>query len=230
MDCSTKSRIREIPLPGVRRAPKPLGSSQFPRGIPGLKGSGAARVQSDNMCSDFLLATQQILHEHGRGAMRENPGNSLHWVDPCELSLEKSGEWSDFDYYSCVFLSARKKFQRIRHNLAPMRELPFQRCGHIHQRGEGAPTTQAGRTHYPSHDEAEYSASLCFTIVVCASHWAVDQGFAVSRIQRMPPIQASGDWRGLLELPSQVFRADAMDSIAAHTCCLWRCSFLGRGG
>ena len=81
IDCSTKSRIREIKLSGGR-GPRPLRSTQFPRGLPQLAVHEASRVASDNACSDFLLAVQHVLAEHGRGAFRENPSNSLHWDDP----------------------------------------------------------------------------------------------------------------------------------------------------
>ena len=37
-------------------------------------------------------------------------------------------------------------------------------------------------------EEAEYTAHLCFVLVVACSHWAAQRGFAVLRIQRMPPI------------------------------------------
>ena len=104
IDCSTKSRIRAIPVPGAKRAPKPLRSQTFPRGLPNVRGAQAARVHADNACSDFLLATQHVLHEHGRGAFRENPGNSLHWFDPVEQKLQASGQWHDFQYFACVFL------------------------------------------------------------------------------------------------------------------------------
>ena len=104
IDCSTKSRVREIKLSGGR-GPRPLRSTQFPRGLPQLAVHEASRVASDNACSDFLLAVQHVLAEHGRGAFRENPSNSLHWDDPVEQVLNRSGDWSDFHYFACVFLA-----------------------------------------------------------------------------------------------------------------------------
>ena len=216
IDCGTKSKFREIPVSGTKRVSKPLRSPQFPRGVPNLKGREASRIATDNECSDFLLAAQHVLHVHGRGAMRENPGNSLHWFDTVEQYLEGTGAWSDFKYFACVFLTARRKFQVIRHNLASMQMLPFHQCGHIHDQHEWSPTIHDSGVSYPGAEEAEYSASLCFTLVVAASHWAVDKGYAVLRIQRLPPVQVSGDWRGLLKLPPQTLRKDAMSLMAAH--------------
>ena len=54
MDCSTKSRIREIPMPG-RHSPKPLRSSTHPRGAPGLTQQAAERVTRDKMSVQTLL-------------------------------------------------------------------------------------------------------------------------------------------------------------------------------
>lgn len=76
MDCSTKSKIREIPLPGGR-GPAPLRSSRYPRGLPGLPESVVSRVTGDNCCSDFVLAIQHVMNPHGRGAFRENPVTAI---------------------------------------------------------------------------------------------------------------------------------------------------------
>ena len=81
MDCSTKSRIREIALPGMR-APQPLRSERRPRGLPTLSPEQAQRVETGNEASDFQLAVQHVMDPHGRGAFRENPRRSLHWKDP----------------------------------------------------------------------------------------------------------------------------------------------------
>ena len=67
IDCSTKSRIREIPLPGAKRAPKPLRSQVLPRGLRSIRGRDAERIAADITCSDFLFATQHVLRAHGRG-------------------------------------------------------------------------------------------------------------------------------------------------------------------
>ena len=125
-----------------------------------------------------------------------------HWDDPVEQVLNRSGDWADFHYFACVFLAPRKKSQLIRHNLKHMRQLPFYQCGHLHSPKEWAPGQADGRPFFPSKEEAEYSASLCYTLVAVASHWAADQGFALRRIQRLPPVQVTGDWRAMLELPS----------------------------
>ena len=59
---------------------------------------------SENLCSDFLLATQQALKQNGRGAFRENPSRSLYWGrSVCERWMLESGGWQDYQYHACVF-------------------------------------------------------------------------------------------------------------------------------
>ena len=216
MDCSTKSRIRDIPLSGGS-GPKPLRSSRHPRGLPGLPEVMASRVAGDNCCSDFVLAIQHVMNTHGRGAFRENPRNSYHWEDPCEKWLSSQPGWWSWDYDACCLFASRRKKQRIVHNMETMRQLPTLVCGHIHDPREWTPSRRPdGSMFFPSKEESEYTAHLCFTLVVACSHWAVQQGFAVQKIQRLPPMQVSGDWRPLLRLPSSVFRADAMPAMASY--------------
>ena len=57
IDCSTKSRIREIPRCKQVGAPlpQPLRSEAAPLGVSGLRGADLERVQRDNAATDFLL-------------------------------------------------------------------------------------------------------------------------------------------------------------------------------
>eukprot|EP00438_Fugacium_kawagutii_P003196 Skav218041 [mRNA] locus=scaffold214:640892:642988:+ [translate_table: standard] len=219
MDCSTKSKIRDIPLAG-RNAPKPLRSVDHPRGRPGLPSALQERVRQDNLCSDFVLAVQYVMNRNQRGALRENPRNSHHWIDPVEQFVTPSStgdsDWGVWDYDACCLFASRRKKQRIVHNIEHMRLLPNLVCGHVHSQDEWKPELQAnGRYYYPSKEEAEYTAHLCFTIVAACSHWAVSKGLAVHKITRLPPMQTAGDWRPLLSLDSEVFRKQAMPASAA---------------
>ena len=167
----------------------------------------AARVAQDNEASDFQLALQQALHEVGRGAFRENPRRSWHWQDPAEASLPG---WTDFDYDACCFQGARRKSQKIRHNLPELAMLLSPVCGHTHSPNEWQPTVIDGATVFPTQDEAEYTASLVFTIVVCASHWATQRGFAVPKLHRLPPMETAGDRAQWLQFSASALREDAM--------------------
>eukprot|EP00435_Cladocopium_sp_Y103_P018485 s228_g4.t1 len=206
-DCSTKTRAREK-SPG----PPPLRSQFQPRGLPLLKPADAQRVAQDNLASDFGLAMQAWGANHGQACLRENPLNSLHWHDPCEVHVTESGDWFDMTYDACVFLGARRKAQQIRHNLSELAALPQLRCGHVHRHDEWARTTQG----FPTKEEAEYTPSLVFTLAICATAWAAKRGFLVERIHRLPPISTTGDVRSLMDLDPALLRQDLMTPMALH--------------
>ena len=213
MDCSTKSRVREIAMPGG--GPQPLRSNKYPRGLPSLKPADRARVDADNQCSDFLLAMQATMHANGRGALRENPRRSLHWSDPVEAFLFSQGVWQDYEYDACCYLATRRKAQTIRHNVDEMRKLPNLICAHTHDAAEWRPIRSSdGSVYYPSREESEYTAALVFTIAVSCSFWATQRGFAKLHISRLPVVECSGDRSSWLQLPADTFRARAMVSTA----------------
>ena len=75
LDCSTKSRAREIPrtFDDGRPAPKPLRSEHYPLGLPDLEPKDAARVEQDNQACSFVLDEIQSLAERGGSSVREKP-------------------------------------------------------------------------------------------------------------------------------------------------------------
>ena len=192
--------------------PRPLRDDRFPRGLPTLSGAELQRVELDNEASDFALALQQWGNEYGLGCLRENPLNSLHWKDPVECSLWSDGSWFDTLYDACVFMGARKKAQRLRHNIPEISMLPSLRCGHVHSPNEWSRTSSG----FPTFAESEYTPSLVFTIAVAATAWAKKMGWACESIPRLPPIHVTGDVRGLLEFPPEFLRSDLMLVTALH--------------
>ena len=106
MDCSTKSRAREIPrqFDDGRPAPRPLRSMEHPEGLPGLSPSEQARVDTDNAACQFVLAEIQQLADRGGISVRENPWRSLHWYLPQEQTMMDSGIWSDKRYSACCLM------------------------------------------------------------------------------------------------------------------------------
>ena len=207
MSCATKSRAREK-QPG----PPPLRSVEFPRGLPNLSDQNLLRVTQDNLSSDYAIALQHWGHQHGLACLRENPLRSLHWEDPNEVTLHSQGGWYDFDYDACVFLGARKKAQRLRHNITEFLSLPTMRCGHIHDPHEWS---KSG-SRYPTFEEAEYTPSLVFTIAVTVTAWATRMGLRVEAIPRLPPVCQSGDVRSLLQFEATELRSHLMDIMGLH--------------
>ena len=207
MSCATKSRARER-QPG----PKPLRSEEFPRGLPDLSAQDSMRVDQDNLASHFGLALQAWGHDKGTACLRENPLRSLHWHDPVEQEINDAGGWFDLDYDACVFLGARKKAQRLRHNVTEFNQLPALRCQHVHDRREW----NHSRDGYPTRSESEYTPSLVFTIAICVTAWAAKRNFLIQAVPRLPPICVSGDVRSLLELPPEALRQDMLPIMGFH--------------
>ena len=202
LDCSTKSRCRQIPsrIPGVQ-LPPPLRSDEHPMGLPGLQGSDKERVTADNAAAEFVLAEIDLHQRRGGGSGRENPASSLHWSIPTEVGMMAGGTWYDQLYDACSLQGARRKRQRIRHDIDEVGQWPDMKCRHIHHPQEWNPITgSSGSVYYPSHDEAEYTACLVFHIVRAASLWACRVGRAVMRIPREPPVATVGDRTSWLRL------------------------------
>ena len=130
MDCSTKSRAREIPrvFDDGRPAPRPLRSVEFPEGLPNLSPSEQSRVDTDNRATSFILDQIQRHAERGGGSVRENPWRSLHWYLPQEQQMMTSGLWQDKRYSSCCLMGARAKSQCLRHNLEEISRWPVLDC------------------------------------------------------------------------------------------------------
>ena len=98
LDCSTKSRGREIPrrFEDGRPAPKPLRSDEYPTGLPHLRGRDLRRVTRDNQACDFVLQEIQELSDRGGASLRENPARSLRWELPREklaFAIAVSTSW-----------------------------------------------------------------------------------------------------------------------------------------
>ena len=193
LDCSTKSRAREIPriFADGRPGPKPLRAEAHPEGLPGLDPKNQRRVDVDNAACSWILKQLQAIADDGRGALRENPARSLHWSLPQEETMMESGLWYDTTYSACVFMSARCKHQRLRHNIHEIELIHPRECHHQHAAWEWDPWEDTqGRHQFPS--RAEYSATLAFAIAVSVSWWAVREGHARLHVPRMPPLEACG--------------------------------------
>eukprot|EP00435_Cladocopium_sp_Y103_P070320 s1385_g35.t1 len=91
LDCSTKSRAREIPrvFEDGRPAPGPLCSEAYPDGLPGLSPKDAQRIATDNQACSYVLGEIDKLCQRGGGSVRENPARSLHWWSSAE-------EWTPY--------------------------------------------------------------------------------------------------------------------------------------
>ena len=210
-DCSTKSAVRSMPckFDDGRPVPRPLRSVEFPMGLPDLKGPQKRRVARDNDAAEFILEEMGKLADRGGASLRENPENSLHWATPTEVSMWESGHWWDKRYDACVLQGARRKRQRLRHDVQEICDWPVMQCHHVHSGNEWRGGEETAHR-YPQKEEAEYTACLAFHISVAFSWWAMRTGRAVLRVPRCPSVSALGDRRGWLELDPRAMRGWSM--------------------
>ena len=136
--------------------------------LPGLQGRNLDRLSVDHGCWQKSSA-------RGGASICKNPARSLHWALPQEQRVWQSGRWHD----ACGV------------ELAPSRS----GCATTWMRSTPGPPWLAthdpkverdGGRFYPSREEAEYTALLCFALAVAASWWAVRTGRAVLRAPRCP--------------------------------------------
>ena len=215
-DCSTKSRAREIPrqFSDGRPAPKPLRTESHPEGLPHLSRRDQDRVSVDNSACAFILAEIEDILSRGGISIRENPLRSLHWHLPQEVAMKASNQWWDTEYAACCWGGARCKLQLLRHNVQEIHDWPPITCHHLHDPHEWDPWEQKGQRIYPSKEEAEYTAPLCFAIAVACSWWAVRTGRASLHVPRAPAFETVGRRDTWLEFDGRSLRAWAMSPLA----------------
>ena len=216
-DCSTKTRVREIPLTfdDGRPAPKPMRSADYPDGLPGLSARAESKVHADNCAAEMVLEELNKHARNGGASIRENPDRSYHWQTSAEVKAMETGLWWDKRYSACVLQGARCKGQRLRHNVREVSEWPTMGCHHLHAKDEWRPSKDGGVMYFPSKEEAEYTAALAFYIAATMSAWAVRRGFARLRVCRLPPVETTGDRRPWLAMDPRATREWAMAPMAA---------------
>ena len=153
-------------------------------GVPDLTASDATRVDEANDMANYIVELLSLMEEKGRWGILENPFNSYLWELPKVRSLWAAG-FADTQYYACSWGGWRAKDQRLLSNIDEIK-LIRARCRHMHQKGEWQPRKTKGRWVYPSSEEAEYTATLCFAIAAATSWWAVRVGRAKLRVLHMP--------------------------------------------
>ena len=175
----------------------------LPRGLAGVdrsgQGKGRARQHGLRLCVGAAPA-------EGGASVRENPWNSLRWSQPMEVSMWKSGQWDDTCYSACCFGGARSKLQRLRRNVEEIKAWPRAMCNHLHHPKEWEPWEESGKRVYPSHEEAEDTAELCFAIAVAASWWCARVGIARLKVPRAPSPSCSGRRDHWLDIDPRALR------------------------
>ena len=178
-NCATFSRAREIPVPGVKNAPVPLRSEEFPRGIPDeldrLSSKSRKRLEADTEMADLAAKSCVQADMQNKGFTLEHPGRSiaLH-LDSWRTLVQREGVRA-INYHTCMFEgSRRKKFQVLITN-----RVEFERMGKIckgnkicDRTGEPhlkwRPVVHAGKVmQFTTGDEREYPEGFCSEYAEC---------------------------------------------------------------
>ena len=120
-NCSTFSRAREIPIPGVKFPPKPLRSDCFPKGIPEelkkLPPAKRRKVVGDTEMAEMSANHCREAHLTGKGFGLEHPRNSIARELDSWKKLENLDGVICTEYHTCMFEpSKRRKAQVLIHN------------------------------------------------------------------------------------------------------------------
>ena len=105
---ATFSRAREIPIKGVKIAPKPIRSSEHPKGIPcEISKMSKRSVKRFNQDTDMSAMRAKRAHKAGKFFSLEHPGNSiaLHLPEWKEL-ISEPGVFV-VKFHTCMFPNLR---------------------------------------------------------------------------------------------------------------------------
>ena len=227
MDCSTLSRARERPIPGVARPPQPLRDAAHVWGLPNLGERDAKRVADANILIQFTADVAQAGHRGGAGVVLENPRRAWYWHIPEIAALLDLPGWQDVDYMACCLGAARAKQQRLRTNVDELSSARGE-CRHTHDKHEWQPYKGPdGHLVYPTKLEQEYTAELAFHIAIALSLWAVRVRGYKMNVPKPPPVQETGDRCEWLQWPGGVMRQDALVGLGVRLQCPTPCRWAG---
>ena len=183
--------------------------------VPGGPTRPAGQGLESNQACAWVLEEMEQLEVRGGASIRENPARSLHWALPLpqEQRMWQSGRWRDKTYVCAGWIlsqvaTAAPQPGRDRRLGPPMA------CHHSHDPKEWEPVERTTGRFYPSKEEAEYTAPLCFAVAVAASWWAARTGRAVLRVPRTPAVECVGCREDWLLLDPRAMREWAMAPVA----------------
>lgn len=190
--CGTASRARERPIPDYLRRqgapePKPLRSSSYPLGVPGLTGADNLRVTAANNVYETVAKLAAIAHERGAIVTIENPARSFLWEVPCMLELQRRFGFFLIYFHQCMFGGSRKKLTGILTNSQALRVLEV-RCDDGHAHEPFALTKSSTGWTFSTAAEAEYPPELCRAIVAALSTESLKRG--IREYADIPPNSA----------------------------------------
>ena len=179
--CGTCSLARNIKLRDSTgsplHGPKPLRSTDWPEGLPGLGHKDRIRVSAANKLYDFLAAVVDMAHELGLLVVVENPRSSLFWLTRFWKQIKAPMQYSA--HQACANGGERPKWTVLALNhpafAAISKCCPGESALHKHKPW-GLVHSELG-THVSTSEEAAYPTGLAraiarvFASILTAHGW-----------------------------------------------------------
>ena len=178
-NCATFSRAREIPIPGVLNAPKPIRSSESPLGIPeelkNLSRKALTRLENDSFMAQDSARRALARHRRRKFFSLEHPLRSIAMDLPEWRELLSTPGVFLSKYHTCMFEgSKRKKAQALIHNMEELKDMEkvcngsskCDRSGQFHERWR--PVIAQGKVkQFVTGEEREYPRGFCEAYASC---------------------------------------------------------------
>ena len=183
--CGTCSLARNIRLRDAHgrtlHGPKPLRSSRWPEGLPGLGHSDRIRVSAANKLYNFLAAVVELAHKQGLIVVVENPRSSLFWLTIFWKKIQAPMQYSA--HQACAYGGSRPKWTVLAWNHPAFASIC--RCcpgeSEHHQHKPWGLVHSASGTHFSTSEETAYPLGLThaiarvFASILVAHGWTPPQ-------------------------------------------------------
>ena len=184
--CGTGSRAREIPLPkGMEQfRAEPLRSTEWPMGLPSLRGKDHERVRAANQLYFLTLCISYIAFCRKFLVSVENPSNAYFWLamqtltDQFPMLADAWFSCESTHFQSCAHGGERDKWtcwfgtQQVFTSLRAV-------CTHVHSKLAWRPYLDStGHPVFPTKAEAAYPELLCQRVAAVVKQEAMRRGAA----------------------------------------------------
>ena len=178
-NCATFSRAREIPLPGIKNAPKPVRSETHPEGIPSeleqMSKRARKKLADDTEMANLAAKSCLKRHREGKWFSLEHPGRSLALHLRSWKELQDEPGVLSLEYTTCMFEGSRRRKRQVlicnHEAFLPMSQVcngkrlcDRTQLPHLKWR----PTTSGGKViQFTTGDEREYPIGFCQEYARC---------------------------------------------------------------
>ena len=171
--CGTSSKARERPVPFSLRQqgapePRPLRSSLYPKGLPGLTPSEQMRVSAANAIYELVIHCVYVCFRNKIPLSVENPPTSYFWEYPGMEECKIVCNLEDVQFHGCMHGGSRARLCRWRATKGMLEPLAVL-CDKSHQHKPWTMNRIAGVWNFSTAEEAAYPATLTDKVAVLVS-------------------------------------------------------------